>query len=161
MAIHAIANRAWSQSVQTTHAQSRALELLVRCSLATGPRHLALLVRAAAHSPPLSLSASLAVQSVSGFSSPSPQTRPLNVASNRSVCSSRRSFHVCKAVELAVSGLTCCCCCYSYSRLPIARRDQIYDTHTHTLLLALTPAPFSVPSFRFPPPPLFLFSSRF
>lgn len=55
MAIHAIANRAWSQSVQTTHAQSRALELLVRCSLATGPRHLALLVRAAAHSPPLSL----------------------------------------------------------------------------------------------------------
>ncbi|KAL7913507.1 hypothetical protein GGI35DRAFT_212031 [Trichoderma velutinum] len=47
VAIHAIgpvANRAWSQSVQTTHAQSRALELLVRCSLATGPRHLALLV---------------------------------------------------------------------------------------------------------------------
>lgn len=41
------------------------------------------------------------------------------------------------------------------------RPDQIYDTHTHTLLLALTPAPFSVPSFRFPPPPLFLFSSRF
>lgn len=81
--------------------------------------------------PLLSLSASLAVQSVSGFSSPSPQTRPLNVASNRSVCSSRRSFHVCKAVELAVSGLTCCCC-YSYSRLPIARRDQILIRYAHT-----------------------------
>ncbi|KAL6794770.1 hypothetical protein GGI42DRAFT_333077 [Trichoderma sp. SZMC 28013] len=88
VAIHAIANRAWSQPVQTTHAQSRALELLVRCSLATGPRHLALLV-VQLLTPLLSLSASLAVQSVSSFSSPLLHPRPALSMWHRIVQSAR------------------------------------------------------------------------
>lgn len=155
MAIHAIANRAWSQSVQTTHAQSRALELLVRCSLATGPRHLALLVRAAAHSPPLSLCISccpICLRLLLSFTPDPPSQCGIE--------------SLCLLVPALVSCLQGCrtrrlwpdlllLLLFLFPTPDSQTRPDIRYAHTHTLACTHTRA-FFCPQFPFPTAPPFL-----
>lgn len=142
----AIANRAWSQFSPNNSSPKQGAGA-VRCSLATGPRHLALR-RAAVRllTPLLSLSASLAVQSFDCrlASSPSPQTRPLQCVRPRIESSCPGPLFI---PALALQG---CPSRRLWPELLFPTPDNQITRYTHTQTHH-TPAPFLSPVSHRPP----------